>query len=193
MEVTIRGRHFDVPELVQERARRKLGRLDHFLPLLRDAVVEVDVGHERSKEPDGRFVVHVMVSAAGVRLHAEERAASLETAVDQAAQALTSQARKHKQRLYERGRPRVAKDAATTAGATPASPSAADDEESGLLRRVGRVKRFSVKPMTTEEALEQIELLGHDFFIFHDAELGQFALLYRRSAGDYGLIIPELS
>jgi putative sigma-54 modulation protein len=67
------------------------------------------------------------------------------------------------------------------------------EEESESKTPVVRVKRFAIKPMTVEEAAEQMEALGHDFFLFYDAEAEQFHLLYRRRAGDYGLIIPELA
>lgn len=192
MEVSVRGKHFDVPEQVEERARQKFSRLDRYLPLLRDAVVEVDVARERTKEPDRRFVVRVTVSGNGVRLRVEERAARPEAAVDLAAHVLTRQARRHKQRLYGRGRTALPKEVTRELAEHGASPEA-EEEEPDVPHQVVRVKRFPVKPMTREEALAQMELLGHDFFLFLDADLQQFALLYRRRAGGYGLIIPELS
>lgn len=182
MDIIVRGKHFDVPDHVAERARRKLGKLPHYLPLLEDAAVEVDLAHEKAKEPDRRYVARVQVSARGVHLQAAERAAKPEAAVDQAAQVLTRQAQRHKQRLYQRGRTMSSKALAEELEKEPAQPE-----------QVARVKRFPVKPMTAAEALEQMRALRHDFFLFHDADLGQFALLYRRRAGDYGLIIPELS
>jgi putative sigma-54 modulation protein len=66
-----------------------------------------------------------------------------------------------------------------------------DEETEIVMGRVVRVKRFVVKPMTEEEAIEQMELLHHDFFLFFDADAGTYALLYRRREGDYGMIIPE--
>ena len=192
MEVIVRGHHFDVPEHVEARVRRKLARLEHYLPLLRDAAAEVDMAHEKAKEPDQRYVVHVTVSGHGVHLQAEERAARPEAAVDQAVRVLSAQARRQKQRLYERGRKTGAKELASQL-AEAAPPSELENEEQDLLSGVARVKRFPVKPMTMEEAVEELELLGHDFFLFYHADLDQFALLYRRRAGDYGLILPELS
>ena len=188
MDVIVRGKHFDVPDHVAERARTKLGKLPHYLSLLEDAAVEVDLAHEKAKEPGLRYVAHVTVSAHGVHLQATERAAKPEAAVDQAAQALARQAQRHKQRLYQRGRIRSPK-----ALAAQRARSQKPKGESGQPDGVARVKRFLVKPMTAAEALEQMSALGHDFFLFHDADLGQFALLYRRRAGDYGLIVPELS
>jgi putative sigma-54 modulation protein len=194
VEITVRGKHFDVPEHVEERARRKLGRLARYLPLLEDAAVEVDLTHEKAKEPDRRYLVRVTMSGRGVHLQAEERAAQPATAVDQAAQVLGRQARRHKERLYERGRTRAPKQ---TTGIDSSLESEMGEEgleeESESKTPVVRVKRFAIKPMTVEEAAEQMEALGHDFFLFYDAEAEQFHLLYRRRAGDYGLIIPELA
>jgi putative sigma-54 modulation protein len=180
MDIIVRGKHYDVPAAVEERARRKLDRLEHYLPLLKDAACEVDMAHEKAKEPHLRYVVHVTISAHGVHLQAEERAEKPETAIDQAAQALSRQARDHKDRLYERGRTRVPKEA------TAQVAGAAQDDEG-----VARVKRFPLKPMTLAEAREQMETLGHAFFVFHDADADELSVLYRRRAGDYGLIVPE--
>ena len=185
MEVIVRGKHFQVPPPVEERARRKFSKLSHYLPRLADAAVEVDLVHEKAKEPDERYVVRVTVSGPGIHLHAEERAAQPETAVDQAAHALTRQAERHKERLYARKRQRSPR--AVRAALEPAAPEPERPE------RVGRIKRLALKPMTISEALEQMEGLGHDFFIYHDADEEGVAILYRRRAGDFGLIIPELS
>ncbi len=192
VEVTVRGKHFDVPEVVEEHARRKFGRLSHYLPLLEDATVEVDVSRERTKEPERRFVVRVTVNGGGVHLRAEERAARPEGAVDQAARVLTEQARRHKQRLYGRGRTTLPKEV-TRRLADAEDSSEPEDEEPDLLRKIARVKRFPMKPMTIEEALEQIEILGYDFVLFFDSDAREFSLLYKRQAGDYGLIIGELA
>lgn len=192
MEVTVRGKHVAVPDQVAERANRKLANLDHYLPLLRDAVVEVDVAHQRTKEPNGRFVVHVSVRGNGVHLRAEEHAARPETAIDSAARVLTEQARRHKERLYDRSR-HAASRGGSRGEAQPESSLNPDDEESAMLDKVARVKRFAVKPMSIEEAVEQMEALGHSFYLFLEADEQQVALLYRRQAGDFGLIIPELA
>ena len=181
MDITVSGQHFEVPDSVEERARRKLGKLSHYLPLLHDAVVGVDIAHEKAKDPDKRYVIRVVVDGGGVRLRAEEHASAPEAAVDQAARVLVGQARRHKQRLYERGRAKAA-PLKTSRRAAAKRPSA----------KVTREKRFDVKPMSVDEAVEEMEALGHEFFVFHHDGEGQVAVLYRRRAGDYGLIIPEL-
>ena len=103
--------------------------------------------------------------------------------MDLAARVLSAQIRRYKQRLYERGRKRRTK--AAGARSKPQKP--------GKLSSVARVKQFPAKPMTPEEAIEEMKLLGHEFFIFHHADLDQVTLVYRRQTGDYGLIIPEIS
>jgi ribosomal subunit interface protein len=184
MQVIVRGKHFRVPEQIEERARTKLAKLSHYLPMLEDASVEVDLTHQKAKEPEQRYLVRVIVSGRGVHLQAEEHAAEPETAVDAAARVITRQAERHKERLYRRGR-RGAKEVV----AQPVE----GEETASRTDKVARVKRLAVKPMSASEAVEQMELLGHDFFLFHDAALERIALLYRRRAGDYGVIIPELS
>ncbi len=180
LDITVRGQHFEVPDSVEERARQKLGRLDHYLPLLHDAVVEVDISPQKAKEPDQRYLVRVTVDGGGAQLRAEEHAAKLEVAVDQAARVLAGQARRHKQRLYERGR-------------NKGEPRAFEEGSESPPQKVSRVKRFAMKPMSVDEAILEIEALGHDFFVFHHAAEGQVAVLYRRHAGDYGVLMPELS
>jgi putative sigma-54 modulation protein len=183
MEVIVRGQHFEVPDHIEERARTKLSKLTHYLPALEDALVEVDLTHEKAKDPDRRFLVRVIVSGHGVHLQAEEHAKEPETAVDAVAHVVTRQAERYKERLYSRSRNQRG------AKALPVEP--VEEGESGP--KVARVKRFAVKPMSTSEAVEQMELLGHDFFLFRDADAEAIAVLYRRRGGDYGVIIPELT
>jgi SSU ribosomal protein S30P/sigma 54 modulation protein len=72
-------------------------------------------------------------------------------------------------------------------------PSLADTQEEEERPRIVRTKEFQVKPMYSDEAVEQMELLGHNFFIFQDADTGKLNVLYRRQDGNYGLIVPEVS
>jgi putative sigma-54 modulation protein len=190
MEITVRGKHFEVPEAAAERARNKFGKLDHFLPLLAGGTVEVDLAHERSKDPGGRYTVHAFVRANGVHLRAEERAAKLELAIDQAAHVLSEQARRHKTRLYGKTR--------HSARPSPLSEETRlvedlDDLSDDALARITRVERVPLKPMTVEEALEQFELLGGHYLVFLEGETRRFLMLYRSPEDGYVLVIPELS
>jgi putative sigma-54 modulation protein len=106
-------------------------------------------------------------------------------AVDAAAKHLIDQSRRHKERLYGRGRSR---GKTTTAGIT----LDAAEVQPVAWEKVARIKRFAVKPMNVREAAEEMELLGHTFFVFHDEEQARVSVLYRRKDGDYGVIVPEL-
>jgi putative sigma-54 modulation protein len=190
MEVTIKGKHTTVPERVKDYARKKVGKLDRYLPSLRDAVVEI--AQEGTRSASHRYVVQVTVESNGTYLRAEERASQPRAAIDRAVDVMARQIRRHKQRLYGRSRSTLAKEV-TLRKAAPALEEPEEEEEELVLGKVVRVKRFPIKPMTEEEALEQMELLGHDFFFFLDAATDQYAVLYRRRDGHYGLIIPEVS
>jgi putative sigma-54 modulation protein len=191
MEVVVRGKHITVPEQIKDHARTKFGKLDRYLPLLREA--DVEISREGGKKAAGqRYVVQVTVNSDGTYLRAEERARQPRAAIDQAADVMARQIRRHKQRLYGRSRSTLAKEIAIQK-ATPAVEEPLEEEEDLVLGKVVKVKRFPMKPMTEEEALEQMELLGHTFFLFLNAATNRYALLYRRRDGQYGMIIPEAS
>jgi putative sigma-54 modulation protein len=186
MELTFRARHVPVTESLREYTSRKLSRLGRYLPLVDEAVVELE---QEGGENAHRYVVQLTVNCNGTYLRAEERGPRLLGAIDAAADALSRQVRRFKERSYHSGRRANAKEMARVE--QPPVEEAEAEEEEFVLGKVVRVKRFPMKPMTEEEAIEQMELLGHDFFLFFDADANTHALLYRRREGDYGMIIPE--
>ncbi len=160
----------------QEHAQNSLSSLRKIYPNMQEA--EVEVRRERSQ-----FIVEVTLKIARYLLRAQEKAPSLRVAFDKAMDKIDRQLHKHKERLIDRRRhskPLVNfKPETTTMVQTPVSDFT-----------VVRTKKFSVKPMTIEEALVQMDLLGHDFFVFVNAENGQVNVLYRRKAGGLGLLEP---
>ena len=80
---------------------------------------------------------------------------------------------------------------AAPAGAGDIEPEGDDEADEYLLGKIVRMKRFEAKPMSQEEALAQMDLIGHDFFLFLDASSGDYALLYKRKDGDYGMLAPH--
>ncbi len=188
MELIFRGKHLTLGEEFRNYADKKLTRLSRYLPLAEHAIVDV----RREGNADGRFVVQVTVNANGTFLRAEERAEQLEAAVDLVSDVLSRQVTRFKQKRLvrsQRGLDKEAVAAAAQAMAEPALPSDSEVVSGHVVRR----KRFAVKPMTEAEAVEQMELLGHSFFLFRDEDRQEMALLYRRRDGDYGLILPESS
>jgi len=195
MELTFRSRHVTVTDSLREYTSRKLSRLGRYLPLVDEAVVELK---QEGGENARRYVVQLTVNCNGTYLRAEERGSRLLPAIDAAADVLSHQARRYKEKVYHSDKHVKARGAALVGKV--AEPEEVEEEEEGeeedqeieiVLGRVVRVKRFGVKPMSEEEAIEQMELLHHDFFLFFDADADTYALLYRRRDGDYGMIIPE--
>ncbi len=188
MELIFKGHHQPLDETFKSYAQRKLDRLARYLPSVREAVVELR--KENTRSAGQRYVVQVTVNSNGTWLRAEERAAEPRVAVDLVSDSLGRQIRRHKDRVYRSsgGRSRAR---ATVREPAPEPDDLPDDDEGLILGKVVREKQFPIQIMSVEEAVEQMELLSHNFFLFHDDDAGSIALLYRRRDGDYGLIRPE--
>ena len=178
MELKIIGKNMKLAPAVHHYVERKLGKLGRHLPDITGARVEVS--EEKTKSPQQRFVVQVTIEGGSTLLRGESRGETPLEAVDRAVATMDRQIEHHKGKLYDKrrgsssARSKLGKEAETT-------PSS-----------VVKVKRFAVKPMSTDEAIDQMELLGHDFFLFFNADSEELNLLYRRKDGNYGLIEPEL-
>lgn len=184
MNLIVRSHHTTVDDDLREHADRKLRRLERLLPRLDDIVLEV--AHEDTKAAAHRYRVQVTARAAGAILRAEERGGDPRNALDAVVDRLSQQARRHTKRLRGRFPTRE------TEVAAPAGEGAAvEDEDEAAMGRILRVKEFEAKPMSQEEALAQIDLVGHDFFVFLDSATGDYAVLYKRREGGYGLLCPR--
>jgi ribosomal subunit interface protein len=189
MELIFRGNHTHLSDGFREHAEKKLGRLSRYLPLAGQATVDV---RREAKGSNGRYIVQVTVNANGTFLRAEERSESAEAALDAVSDVLSRQVTRFKQKKLIRSHLRQEREAAAAAPeaeGVPELPPGMEIVSGHIVRR----KSFAVKPMTEAEAVEQMELLDHNFFLFRDEDRGELALLYRRKDGDYGLILPESS
>lgn len=190
MRVSFKGQGITVPDLIKEHAQRRLRRLDRYLPEGTEVVLELR--REETRAAQQRYIAQATLNEGGRIVRAEERARDLEAAVDAAADTLARQARRYKERRRRKDRtslPRSIVSEPATTSATVADDDDELDEPGG--KDVVRVKRFPMKPMTVDEALEQVELLGHDFFMFFNADERRYGVLYKRNDGGYGLILPE--
>jgi len=180
MELQITGRNIDLSPAVRRYIERKLGKLNRHLPNIIESKVEIS--EEKTKSPQQRFVVQVTLDVSGTLLRGEERGEDQFTAIDKVAAVVNRQIEHYKGKLYEKGR-----------GSSFARSEFSEEVEVAQPpKKVVKVKRFAVKPMSVDEAVAQMELLGHDFFLFFNADTEGINLLYRRKDGDYGLIEPEL-
>jgi putative sigma-54 modulation protein len=189
MDVIFRGQHLTISDHFRNYAAEHLGRIERHLPMADHAIVDV---RREAKSGEGRFVVQVTVSANGNYLRAEERNHDMEAAVDAVADALDRQVKRFKERKLLRSERRVDKEGRLPVQGEPeeAAPPLPPDTEI-VAGKLVRIKHFRMKPMTEAEAIEQMELLGHDFFLFRDADRDELGLVYKRSDNDYGLILEE--
>ena len=180
MELQITGQNIELSPAVRRYIERKLGRLNRHLPNIIAAKVEIVA--EKTKSPQQHYLVQVTLDSSGTLLRGEERGEDLFTAIDKVAAIMDRQIEHYKGKLYEKGR----------RSSLTRNEFSEEVETAELPRKAVRVKRFTVKPMSVAEAIDQMELLGHDFFLFFNANTEEINLLYRRKDGNYGLIEPEL-
>ncbi len=180
MELHIAGTNMEITPETQRYVERKLGKLNRHKPDIIDTKVEIS--RESTKSPQAHYLVRVTVQSGsgGALLHGEERAESVFLAVDKVVAILTRQLERRKGKLYDKGR---GNPLARGRFVQPEPPQAG--------RKVVKRKRFTIEPMTLADAIERMEHLGHNFFLFVDAGADEPRLLYRRNDGNYGLIEPE--
>lgn len=183
IEVTLR--RIDPMTRVEEYVTKKLERVVGTLPNLRSAVVEVTFEHTRPAAK--RYVVQATLAANGTLLRVEDRGEDVHATVDKVHDLLERRIRDWKGHVYYKGRRRTAaRKAAEQEGLTRTPP----EDQTG---RIVRQKSHDIKPLSPEDAVTEMELLGHDFYFFLNAATEQYNVLYRRKAGGYGLIEPSLT
>jgi len=179
MELQITGKNIEVSPAIRSYVELKLGKLSRHLPNIIESKVEI--AEEKTKSPQQHFVVQVTVNSSGTLLRGEERGEDLFTAIDKVVAIMNRQIEHYKGKLYKKGR-----------GSSLARGELRQEIKAAPRKKVIKVKRFAIKPMSVDEAIDQMELLGHDFFLFFNADTEKLNLLYRRKDGNYGLIEPEL-
>jgi putative sigma-54 modulation protein len=178
MNIKITSKNFDVTDALKERVNKKLGKLEKFFKPGTEA--QVTMSMQRS-----RYIIEVTIITGGITLRAEVTEDDMYACIDKARDILERQIRKNKTRLAKRLYEGVLEQ--------PDAFRKTIDVEEETEFRVVRTKRFAVKPMPVEEAILQMNLLGHEFFVFSNAETNQVNVVYKRKDGNYGLIEPEFS
>ena len=174
MKVTINARQMTVRENLKELVFKKLEKLDKYFQKEGDATVTFS--RKRNLE-----TLEVTISAAGTLFRCEVEDETFQNALDRAIDMIERQIRKNKTRLEKRLR--------GEAFETPYDFEGEIEEEPSEFRI--RRKAFAYKPMSVDEAILQMNLLGHEFFVFEDAENEDVCVVYKRKDGDYGLITPD--
>ena len=174
MKVTITGRKVTIKDSFREYADKKLRKIERFFG--DDADVQVTVTVEK-----GRQTVEVTVKNGATIYRAEETAPAMEDALDRVVDSLIRKIRKNKTRVEKRLRSQAF-----------AGLPEWNEEEPEEEFHVVRTKHFSIKPLDVDEAILQMNLSDHQFYMFRNMDTGEINVVYRRKAGDYGLIEPDV-
>lgn len=180
MDLQLTGHNVEILPTVRSYVEKKLGRLGRHLPSLNG--VKVELTEQKTKSQAQRYRTQVTLEIHGTLLRAEEQAENLLVAIDRVVPALDRQIERYKGKLYK-------KNKAGLAARAQAQEELAEEE---AVSRVVRTKRFSIKLMSIDEAIDQMELLGHDFFLFHNAATRELNLVYKRQDGNYSIIEPVM-
>lgn len=175
MNIMIRGKNIEVTDALRDYVEKRVGKLTRYFDDIQEAQVTLLVERDN-------HVVEVTIPVNGLLLRGEESSPDMYASIDLVVEKLEKQIEKYKTRLAKRLRGPSVKE---LAGLRPEKEA---EEESPKLVKV---KRFAVKPMPVDEAIMQMNLIGHSFFVFANAETEEVNVVYRRKDGNYGLIEPE--
>jgi ribosome hibernation promoting factor len=181
MRLQVKGRNLEVSEQIRTYAEEKLGKLDR---LVNDPTrVELELAVEKNPSIHDNHVAEATVWTKGPVLRAREASSDMKASIDQLVSKLERQVKRYREKRRVAPR-RHARDGGVAAEAAPVE---VEEDETTIVK----TKQFAVTPMSPEEAVLQLELVGHDFFVFRNAETGTINVVYRRRDGDYGLIEPS--
>ena len=181
MQVILQGRGVQITDRLREYVESKVDKLDRYLPSAGEARMELAI--EQTKSAEDRHVAQLTIRSKGVLLRSEERSSDMFTSVDMVIDKMRRQIDRYKSKRRGRFRGGQAEQLAELE---------MEDAEDVPEGRIVRTKRFSVTPMDPEEAVEQMELLGHSFFVFYNVQEDQINVVYQRRDGDYGLLQPDI-
>lgn len=178
LQVIVTGTNLDVTPALRSHAEQRASKIAKYFSETSQTLVEVVLSVVREQQ-----IAEVTVKSAGLIIRAESRTSDMYASIDASMDRVVKQIRRNKARLQRR-----AQSAPKLAGILINQIDNGEDEAAPQLVRT---KRFAMKPMDVEEAVLQMDLLGHDFFVFRDATTEEVNVVYRRRDGNYGLIEPQ--
>lgn len=182
MRTIVKGKNIEIPDRVRDYAERKFGRLERILDDKTDATVELS--NEMHKSASDAHIAEVTLVIDGQVLRSRAVGISYQAALDVVVDKVERLAVEHKSKPRVRSRPEEEKSLLRKLADGTADP--------GRERRVVKTKRFAIEPMFEEDAIAAMTELGHQFYVFVNAETERIAILYIRDDGDFGLIEPSL-
>ena len=176
MKITTSGKGFAISDSLTERIEKKISKLDRYFHDDAEAIIRI------SQEKGNRNIVEITISASGLLLRAEETSNDMYVSIDGAVDKLNRQIRRHRTKLDKKLR-----DTAFEPQVEAVEPEPGEVAQYNVVR----TKKFKVKAMQVDDAIAQMELLDHDFFLYRDEKTDGICLIYRRNDGAYGLLQPE--
>lgn len=173
MNVLVKGRNIDVTPALKEYVEKKISKVVKQFKAVDEVVAVLKVAK-------GDHTVEITIPAKGIILRAQETSKDMYSSIDIVCEKIERQIHKYKTRLAKRKYANFAEP--------PVVEEPQEEDELEIIKS----KKFAMHPMTPEEAIVQMNLLGHDFFVFYDPDEGATCVVYRRKDGKYGLLTPEL-
>lgn len=174
MKYVITGRNIEVTEGIKSAVQEKIGKLERYFNPDTEVIVTLSVEKERQK-------IEVTIPVKGKIIRAEQVSSDMYVSIDLVEEVIERQLKKYKNKITDK------KHSAESFSAEFLDKDYDEDDSVKIVR----TKRFAVKPMDVEEACVQMELLGHDFFVFRNADTDEVNVVYKRKGNTYGLIEPE--
>lgn len=189
MQIDIRGKNIEITDKLKSYSEKKLGRLERYLPYITD--VHLELAQEHHRHEGERSIAQLTIrDKRGTILRAEDKSQTdMQAAVDVVVDKIHRQISRYKDKRRRRTGDRF-EVLEPEFAAAESVPSQAEPEDQPEPAEVVRRKRIDLTPMSEEEAIDQLELLGHDFFVFYNANTGGVNVLYHRKGGGYGVLEP---
>lgn len=191
MQLIVHGRNIEITDWIRQYVEKKVGKLERYLPQVQD--INAELTYNATRAASDRYTAQLTMWVNGQILRAEESTGDIFASIDAAVDKMYRQIRRLKGRRYKSKRRAAAAASAEAEMAATLVEEIAGEEEEEEVRHIVRRKQFTLQPMDEEEAIEQMELLGHDFFVFFNPDTDSVNILYRRKDGHYGLLQPLLA
>lgn len=178
MKIIFKGKHIEVTDAMRNYIEKRLNKIERHFDHILEVIVTLSVEKNRQ-------IVEATLQASRALIRAEEETDDMYASIDKVADKLERQIQKYKEKYLQKTHPCSERKRLVNEGVN------VEDSEPDKIVKIVRTKRFAIKPMSVEEAAMQMDLLGHNFFVFANDNTNKVNVLYKRKDGNFGLIEPE--
>ncbi|MBU4227154.1 ribosome-associated translation inhibitor RaiA [bacterium] len=178
MKIIFKGKHIEVTDAMRNYIEKRLNKIERHFDHILEVIVTLSVEKNRQ-------IVEATLQASRALIRAEEETDDMYASIDKVVDKLERQIQKYKEKYFQKPHPGSERKGLVNEGAN------IEDSEPDRITKIVKTKRFAIKPMSVEEAAMQMDLLGHNFFVFANDDTNKVNVLYKRKDGNFGLIEPE--